>query len=690
MGGGRRMRASPELPAGPRGGSDDEPPNEQGEIARLEKEIARRRERVGASFAELRRRVQGVTSWRHWAASHPLGWIGAGLSRLRRRVPGRPPISPGALASVSAPLPTQVPATASRADRPVWGTLATVVLIVAVLSRAEAIFVPLALAIVVAFALGPAVRLFERTLGRVAAVAVVVVVALAAVAGFGYLLERQVVDLSAELTKYSDSIQRKMIALRGSEGSGLGGLSKSIDRVVHNLDQQVEADRGARPVRVVPAEATALERIGSAFAPVMEPLARAGIVLVLVIFFLVKREDLRDRFIRLVGRGHVTLTTRALDEAGQRIGRFLAQQSAINGAFGVAVAVGLLGIGIPYAPLWGFVAAVLRFVPFVGPLFAMVVPAALAFAQFPGWWQLVATLGLFLGLDVLIGNVVEPIVIGAKTGVSSMAMLVSAIFWSWLWGPVGLVLSTPLTVCLAVLGKHVPRLSYLAVMLDDRPALEDQLVLYHRLLSGDEEEAQEILDKRFRDKTRARVFDEIIIPALLLADRDRARGEISESDHQHVVRTIRELADTAPEASRDSEAPAPHDENRRVRRVVGVSARTVTDETIWEMLAQLVDPAKVQLESVGSSYLASDVTAGEPAGASPDLPDLVCVISVPPGGLAQARYICRRLRAKLPRTPILVIRPGAQARGGELAATDRGRSGASLLHARRGPHDRRA
>jgi predicted PurR-regulated permease PerM len=566
---------------------------------------------------------------------------------------------------VSAPLPTQVPATASRADRPVWGTLATVVLIVAVLSRAEAIFVPLALAIVVAFALGPAVHLFERTLGRVAAVAVVVVAALAAVGGFGYLLERQVVDLSAELTKYSDSIQRKMIALRGSEGSGLGGLSKSIDRVVHNLDQQVEADRGARPVRVVPAEATALERIGSAFAPVMEPLARAGIVLVLVIFFLVKREDLRDRFIRLVGRGHVTLTTRALDEAGQRIGRFLAQQSAINGAFGVAVAVGLLGIGIPYAPLWGFVAAVLRFVPFVGPLFAMVVPAALAFAQFPGWWQLVATLGLFLGLDVLIGNVVEPIVIGAKTGVSSMAMLVSAIFWSWLWGPVGLVLSTPLTVCLAVLGKHVPRLSYLAVMLDDRPALEDQLVLYHRLLSGDEEEAQEILDKRFRDKTRARVFDEIIIPALLLADRDRARGEISESDHQHVVRTIRELADTAPEASRDSEAPAPHDENRRVQRVVGVSARTVTDETIWEMLAQLVDPAKVQLESVGSSYLASDVTAGEPAGASPDLPDLVCVISVPPGGLAQARYICRRLRAKLPRTPILVIRPGAQARGQE-------------------------
>ena len=549
------------------------------------------------------------------------------------------------------------PPLASRAG---LGALATVVLIVAVLSRAQAVFVPLALAIVVAFALGPAVRLFERALGRVGAVAVVVIVALAAVGGFSYLLERQVVDLSAEMTKYSDSIQRKMIALRGSEGSGLGGLSKSVDRAVRNLDEQVEADQGARPVRVVPAEATALERIESALAPVLEPLARAGIVLVLIIFFLIKREDLRDRFIRLIGRGHVTLTTRALDEAGQRIGRFLAQQSAINGSFGLLVAAGLMGIGIPYAPLWGFVAAVLRFVPFVGTLFAMLVPAALAFAQFPGWWQLVATLGLFLGLDVLVAYVVEPIVIGAKTGVSAMAMLVSAIFWSWLWGPVGLVLSTPLTVCLAVLGKHVPRLSSLAILLDDQPALEDQLVLYHRLLSGDEEEAQEILDRRFREKTQAQVFDEIIIPALLLADRDRARGEISEADHQHVVRTIRALADTAPDALRD-----PQTTERPLRRIVGVSARTVTDETIWEMLAQLFDPQKVQLESVGSSYLGSELPSGEPGGVSADAPDLVCVISVPPGGLAQARYICRRLRAKLPNTPLVVIRPGGQANAQE-------------------------
>ncbi len=571
---------------------------------------------------------------------------------------------------MSDPPPAAGPVSTARPERPAFFWLATLALIVTILARAQTILVPLALAVVVAFALGPAVRRLERALGRGVAVAVVVFVALGGVTGFGYLLKRQLVDLSAQMTKYSDSIRRKVVSLRGSEGSGLGGLSKSVDSMVRDFDEQVAANQGARPVRVVPAEATALERIESTLTPLLEPLARSVVVLVLVIFLLIKREDLRDRLIRLMGRGNVTLTTRTLDEAGHRISRFLAHQSAINGGFGIVVALGLFWIGIPYSPLWGFVAAVLRFVPFVGTLLAMVLPAALAFAQFAGWSQLVATLGLFLGLDMLAAYVVEPIVIGAKTGVSSMAMLVSAIFWSWLWGPVGLVLSTPMTVCLAVLGKHVPRLSYLAVLLGDEPALEDKLILYQRLLSGDEEEAQDILDKGFRALPRARVFDEVVIPALLLADRDRARDQISEPDHQYVLRTIRALLDAAPdELNKKRGPPASTDENQEsssgavVERVVGVSARTATDETIWDMLAQLFDPKRVELESVGSAYLSSESAAV--AEQSP--PDLVCVISIPPGGLAQARYLCRRLRAKHPQTPILVIRPGVQANGKDSA-----------------------
>jgi predicted PurR-regulated permease PerM len=554
--------------------------------------------------------------------------------------------------------PALAPVSTPRAGPPAFWGLVALALVVSMLAGAKAILIPLALAIVVAFALGPPVKLLERAVGRVLAVALVVLVALGAATAFGYLLQRQLVDLAGQMVKYSDSMGRKLVALHG-EGGALGGLSKSIDRVVRGLDEKVVADQDARPVRVVPAEATLTERIESTLVPAVTPLARALIVLVLTIFLLLKREDIRDRFIRLIGRGHVTLTTRTLDEAGYRISRFLAHQSAINGGFGVVVALGLFAIGIPYAPLWGFVAMVLRFVPFVGSLLAMALPAALAFAQFPGWWQLVATLGLFLGLDVVTAYAVEPVIIGRKTGVSSMAMLVSAIFWSWLWGPVGLVLSTPLTVCLAVLGKYVPRLNFLAVMLGDEPPLEDALVLYHRALSGDEEEAHEILDKRFRASPRGSVFDEVVIPALLLAGRDRARNEISETDHQNVLRTLRGWVDVIPPAS---VGPG---EGRRAApsRVLGVSARSATDETIWEMFAQLFDPALVAVESVGSAYLTADVSGLEPT----EPPDLLVILSIPPGGIAQARYICRRLHAKLPATPILVIRPGVQANGQENA-----------------------
>lgn len=574
---------------------------------------------------------------------------------------------PSPAAPLAAPQPASlfVPPPVSRPARPALFGLATVALVVAILSRAQGILIPLALAVVVAFSLGPVVKRLERVIGRVAAVALVVVVALGAVSAFGYLLERQLVDLSGQMSKYSESIRRKVVSLRGSQSDGLAGLSKSVDGVLQGLDQQVAGNQGARAVRVIPAESTAMERIESIFTPVVEPLARSIIVLVLVIFFLIKREDLRDRFIRLLGRGNVTLTTRTLDEAGLRISRFLSHQAAINGSFGIVVSLGLFAIGIPYAPLWGFVAAVLRFVPFVGTMLAMLIPCALAFAQFAGWWQLVATLGLFLGLDALAAYVVEPVVIGSKTGVSSIAMLVSAFFWSWLWGPVGLVLSTPLTVCLAVLGKHVPRLSYLAILLGDEPALEDHLILYHRLLSGDEDEAQEIVDRRLHATSRGLVFDEVIVPALLLADQDRARHEISEADHQYVLRAIRGLLGAAPEAGGAPETSSGSGQAARAAplRVLGVSARTLTDETLWEMWARLFDAKKVAVESVGSAYLAADV----PAMAGNDQPDLVCVISIPPGGLAQARYICRRLRAKLPNTPILVIRPGVQADGKESA-----------------------
>ena len=540
------------------------------------------------------------------------------------------------------------PLLAPQAERHAFFWLATVALLVTIFAHAQEVLVPLALAVVISFALSPLVKRGERYFGRGLAVAVVMFVAIAAVGGFGYLLKRQLVDLSEKVTKYSDSMTRKIASLRGTDGGGLSGLSRTIDKMAHDLDQRVAENKEVRPVKLVPAEASATDRIAGIVGPVVEPLARTLIVMVLVIFLLIKHEDLRDRFIRLAGRRNVTLTTRTLDEAGQRISRFLMHQSAINVGFGLVVAFGLFLVGIPYPALWGFLAAVLRFIPFVGTLLAMLLPAMLAFAQFPGWWQTVATVCLFLGLDALAAYLVEPVVIGSKTGVSSMAMLVSAIFWAWLWGPMGLVLSTPLTVCLAVLGKHVARLEFLSVLLSDEPALETELILYQRLLAGDEDEVHDILDKQLRALPRSQVFDQVIVPALALAGRDRARHEINEADHRDLLRTTRALVD----GSRgDTPAPAPKGSAPGLR-VFGVPAHNATDELVWEMLVQLFDPARIACESVGSDTLASEVSAA----AENRSPDLMCVVSSPPGGLAQTRYVCRRIRARLPDIRILVFR----------------------------------
>jgi hypothetical protein len=403
----------------------------------------------------------------------------------------------------------------------------------------------------------------------------------------------------------------------------------------------------------VPAEATALERVEAVVEPVVKPAAKAVIVLVLVLFLLARREDLRDRLIRLLGRRNVPLTTRALDEAGRRIGRYLVVQSFINGGFGLLAAIGLFVIGVPYPLLWGFVVAVLRFVPFVGTLLGMLPPVMLAFAQLPGWWYAFATAGLFLGLDIVVAYFVEPMAIGRKTGVSSIAMVVSAIFWTWLWGPVGLVLSTPLTVCLAVLGRQVSQLEVLAVLLGDEPALEAEIALYQRLLARDEDEAAAILDRHLRATPGAQALDEIVVPVLAAAARDRGREILSEGDEQELLRTLRALvANTRPEPSGVVKDGRPR---AGLPRVLGVPSRNSAEELVWEMLAHVLDPARIELRSVGAEALAAEV-AGQVAEA-PGI-SLVCITSFPPGGLAQVKYLCKKLRAARAELRILVVRAG--------------------------------
>ena len=530
--------------------------------------------------------------------------------------------------------------------------LASIALAIAVLSRGQEVLIPIALALVLAFALTPVVTRLERFLGRRLSVALAVGLAVGALGGFGLMVKRQVFDLSGQVSSYSDSIRRKVRSLRGSGEGGLNSLSKTFDQVVRELDTTVAENRAARPVRVVPAEATAFERLEAVLEPVFKPVAQVVIVFVLVIFLLIDREDLRDRFIRLAGRRNVSLTTRTLDDAGRRIGRFLIVQAAINAGFGMAVAIGLLVIGVPYAPLWGCLAGAMRFIPFVGTLLGVVPPALLAFARFDDWWHTLAVLALFLSLDLVTAYGVEPIAVGRRTGVSSMAMVVSAVFWTWLWGPPGLLLSTPLTVCLAVLGRQVPRLEFLAVLLSDEPALEAELAFYQRLLARDEDEAAEILERRLASAPIEDALDGLVVPALLMAERDCGRGDLAETDHRNILRSMRAVALERRDPPTDPGATPPPDGARY--RVLGVPAHGEADELMWQMRAQLFDPRQVQGLGLGEETLASEVSAAVEAHA----PDLVVITSLPPAGIVHVRYLCKRLRASRPKLRILVLRAG--------------------------------
>jgi predicted PurR-regulated permease PerM len=524
--------------------------------------------------------------------------------------------------------------------------LATLVLVVLILSKAQAVLVPLALSVLIAFALTPSVRSLSRRLGHGLAVALVVIVAVGAVASFAYFLERQLVELSTQMSRYSEAMTKKLSVLRGTDG-GLSGLSKTVDKLAAELDHGPATSSEAAPLEVVPAKAGALERFNGTIAPVLKPAADGVIVIVLVIFLLVRRGDVRDRIIRLAGKRHVSLTTRALDEAGQRIGRFLLVQSAINVAFGIAVSIALWLIGVPFPPVWGFLAAVLRFVPFLGTILGMLLPAALAFAQLPGWSHTLAVIGVFLGLDVVVAYFVEPLVVGHRTGVSSLALIVMAVFWTWLWGPVGLVLSTPLTVCLAVLGRQVPGVEFLAVLLGDDPPLDPDVLFYQRLLAGDEDEAANLLAGR----APLEAFDGLMLPALRLAERDRARGEISDAEYDQTLAMMTTLSAPADVSGRHPTPGAAH-------RVLGLPGPSAADQLVWQLLTQVVDAAKVSMETA-SDALVSEVLAR--LGTAP--PDLVLVVAVGQGGARHARQLCSRLLRAQPGLRIAVLGPDVGAAG---------------------------
>jgi predicted PurR-regulated permease PerM len=548
--------------------------------------------------------------------------------------------------------------------------LGNVVLIIASLYWAQAILIPIALSILLTFLLSPVAGALERiALGRLPSVILIVVLTFSLLGGIGWIVTLQFGSLANELPTYRKNIRQKIADIREA---GKGGALEKVQKTAEDVKEEFQKNDEPARVQEKPREVVVKAEESSTFWPIplavgkmVERFAGAGLVIVLVVFMLIQREDLRNRLIRFVGYGRLTFTTRALEEAGQRISHYLLMQTIINSSFGLAVGLALYLIGVPYAVLWGFFAAVLRFIPYVGPFAAAIMPSALSLAVFEGWPWPILVVGIFVALELSCNMVLEPLLYSESAGVSGVGLLVAVAFWTWLWGPVGLVLATPLTVCVVVLGKYVPGMDFIGVLISDQPAMESNISYYQRLLAMDQAEAAEIVEEHLKTHPQEQLFDGVLIPALNYARRDRELGRLTEDGEQFVFRATREILEDLnslkPESSSevsDSSQPATIDENSPVTlpkvRILGCPAQDEADELALLMFRQLLDCTKYEVEIMSDAMLTAEVVAriGEKS------PAMICIAAVPPGGLAQTRYLCKRLRARFPNLKIAVGRWG--------------------------------
>jgi predicted PurR-regulated permease PerM len=554
-------------------------------------------------------------------------------------------------------------------DRPRRISFLTLALITAALYFGQDVLIPLALAILISFILTPLVqRLQAMRLGRVPATLLVVVLVFGGFTALAWTMGRQLVSFAETLPRYEQNIRTKVAFLRGGGSAALRQAQQTVEHLREDLGVTTPGPppaagapiagakaRGAAsstpvPVTVVEPPESPLSVLRTTLFPLLGPLGTAGLVLIFVIFMLIQREDLRDRLLRLLGEGRLNASTQALDEAAQRVSRYLLMQSLINTGTGTAVGIGLFFIGVPNALLWGLFAAVLRFIPYVGPWVAATLPTLISLAVFPGWEKPLMTLSLFLLIELISNNVVEPLVYGSETGISTLGILVSAVFWTWLWGPVGLLMATPLTVCLVVIGRYVPQLRFLDVLLGDQPPLPLEAQIYHRLLALDAEGVDTLLESGLKDRTVAELYDGVLIPALSLAERDRHRGELSPEREELVGATIRnwieDLSTRPLEAVTLGVEPIPE----TAPRLVCVPAQDLADELVGHMLAQLVagggeTPPVLEHDLPRSEVLSRLAELGA---------EQVFLSVLAPYSYTQVRELCRDLRTHFPGLRIVV------------------------------------
>ena len=528
-----------------------------------------------------------------------------------------------------------------------------------VLYWAQAILVPIALAILLTFVLAPPVTWLQRWIGRVPAVLTVVMLVFTVLGAAGWGLSRQMNHLAQDLPRYRVNILEKIADVRlFGRGGSVEKLQETIEGIRTDIEK-ADTPRGtpSRPV-VITSEQVASFPGFAWLRPLLGPLGTAALVLVLVIFMLLERRELRDRLIGLFGHGRLASTTKAFDEAGTRVSRQLLMQSLVNLIYGVAAGVGLYLLDVPYPLVWAILGAALRYVPYVGPVMGAGAPILVSLAALDGWVGPLSVVGLFVVLELFTNLVLETVLYAGAAGVSQVALLVSVAFWTWLWGPLGLLMATPLTVCVVVLGKHVPGLEGVGMLMTDSPALAPAYGYYQRLLARDQGEAADLVERRIKAEAPRSVYDALLLPALNYAERDRLRERLSTDEEASVIATTRELLADAAEwiQRRDSADERPSDAPRveplgRLA-VLGYAINGVADEVALEMLALATDDLSVDVEIIAARLSASQLIAlARDRG-----PAVVCLADLPPSTSSKSRYLVKRLTAALPDARVIVGR----------------------------------
>ena len=554
--------------------------------------------------------------------------------------------------------------------------IAILVVVVAVLYLARDLLIPLALAVTVSLILTPAVAsLVKFGMGRVPAALLVMVIALAGAGAVGWVIFTDLVDVANQLPEYRENIHKKLEAIRAPSTGAVGRAAASVKELGKELATPTApaapaapppaGDRAGRravpnpanhpvPVQVIETPENDLLYVRDMVQPFLRPLGVFGMVLIFSLFLMIGHHDLRDRLFRLVGVGQLNVMTLALDDATRRVSKYLLLQLLVNAAFGMLCGTGLFLIGVPYAVLWGAVAAILRIVPYVGSVVAAALPLILSLAVFDDWLRPLLVFLLFGTLELVTGNWVEPWLYGTHTGVSALALILTTVFWTVLWGPAGLILSTPLTVCVVVLGRYVPQFAFLHILLGDEPALVEEAQFYQRLLAMDDQEARAVIDRYLIDHSLLQLCDSVFIPALTLAEHDRHKGALDADREQFLFLSIREILSELPEKAgqpelADVEAAADAKPALPIGRVLCIPSSDEADEVTAAMLALL-------LEHSGCIVLPFTPDPGlqQVAFVQPALDDVFCISALPPFAFAHARTLSHQLRVRFPGIRIVV------------------------------------